>query len=697
MATVQNGNVSGTGSIVPGGGVPENTYKGPVDMSINNTAQGAALVNANKEQAAKMGITIPGSTYKEPTVMSNYNVVNTKIPENNNKLATLAATGAETGKDGLVRYSDNSFARAPEGANQNEDGTWGKDGLSYGVGPASGDNPEIKKWNDTIDNMKGQFDAMMNAQISAIDAQFQQLTKKQEDINMRAEASTGQSLLMGGSSRYAQISSAGIVQGQASYGLGLIADLQAKKNQAVAAAQQAQQDGDFKFMEKSMNLAQDIYKQQQDAATKLSDALVKANDDIRAQERDSSRDSAIGMLIGQGVSDPAEMLNMLNEGGFKVTADEVSKSMKALTVEQKDPAKLPQDIEAFNYLKKNGMIPAGILGLPESQQYLAYLNMQHLANLGKLNAAGKVIPESDGTAPVVPGKGVTSPVEEQIVRMRLFSKLMNVLNKGAVSDSDAARINGNIATLRNAGYSEQDIMSQLAGFPATVKTPYNSSFISAIASNTDNLDQQQNIMAKVGQLLDAGDSQSAMNIVENTAMKNAAKIDPNNYLGTGTAETYTKKIDNVKSLLQEYWPATVGPISGTTQQILGKLKSNQAQELQSAIADLTISLRHDIAGSAVTQSESSFLEPLITSLSDKKGNFMEKLDALQNRIKVQYNSTRSVAGLPEVNVKQILDKKSRLDLYGNGQTDNPFESSLNSTGTYNISSAPGVYEIPDQK
>lgn len=696
MAIITSSGVQGTGSIVPSGPgvVPENTYKGPVDMSINGTAQGAALVNANQEQAAKMGVTIPGSTYKEPTVMSNYNVINNKIPEMNSKLATLSATGATTGGDGLVRYSDNSFARAPEGANQNEDGTWGKDGLSYGVGPAGGDNPEIKKWNDTIDSMKGQFDAMMNGQIAAIDTQFQQLTKKQEDINMRAEASTSQSLLMGGSSRYAQISSSGIVQGQASYGLGLIADLQSKKNQAIAAAQQAQRDGDFKFMEKSLNLAQDVSKQQQTAAQKLSDVLVKANDDIRTQERESSRDSAIGMLIGGGVSNPAEVLKTLNDNGFKATADEVSKSMKALTVDQTSAAKLPQDLETFNYLKKNGMLPAGINGLPESQQYLAYLNMQHLANLGKLTAAGNVV-KGDGTAPVVPGKGANSPVEEQIVRMRLFSKLMNVLNKGAVSDSDAKRINDNISTLRNAGYSEQDIMSQLAGFPATVKTPYNGSFINAIASNTDTLDQQQTIMAKVGQLLDAKSYPTAMNIVENTAMKNAMKVDPSNYMGTGTAETYSKKIDNVKSLLQANWPLTVGPISGSIQQISGKLKSNQAQELQAAVADLTAQFRKDIAGSAVTDNEAKFLEPLIASLSDRQSNFMEKLDAMQNRIKTQYNTTRGVAGLPEVNVKQILDRNARLELYGDGQTDNPFDAALNSKGTYNISSAPGVYEIPE--
>ncbi len=96
-----------------------------------------------------------------------------------------------------------------------------------------------------------------------------------------------------------------------------------------------------------------------------------------------------------------------------------------------------------------------------------------------------------------------------------------------------------------------------------------------------------------------------------------------------------------------------------------KLRSAQAQELQSKIAALVAQMRNDLSGTAVTASEAAFLEPLIPDLSDKADNAQIKIKSLTDNVLNQYNTVRSTVSLPEVNAEQVIDPKKRLILYSN--------------------------------
>ncbi len=76
--------------------VPPNTYTGPIDNSINGTAQGNALVDANKAQAAALGITLPGGTSKitDPIAAS---TVRRYTGTNGNPLDTATAAASQPG------------------------------------------------------------------------------------------------------------------------------------------------------------------------------------------------------------------------------------------------------------------------------------------------------------------------------------------------------------------------------------------------------------------------------------------------------------------------------------------------------------------------------------------------------------------------------------------------------------------------
>lgn len=621
-----------------------------------------------------------------------------RINDNAQKLKSYTQPTTYKDGSGAVMNADGSYASAPADALYSEAGgfyTKGED--IYRAAPSLTEDQQI---DELYAQSKRSNDAAYAAQVESIKANFSRLKAQQEEINRGSEGAREQQLLMGGSSRYT-LSGDSIMAKQKSYGLSELADLAAQEETLLAAARSAYQAKDHEMLDKKIAQIEKVRdaknKKAEEASTKMLEELTKQNEQIKQ----ASRDSAVAGLIGQGISDPRKLIDMLNyddQGNMigDFTADEISKTLKNLTVEGKDPKKLPQDIETFNYLRDNGMLPEGITKLDPSQQYFAYLQTQKLANAGKLSkaalAAGGVnTGDGGGNSNVVVGAGAKNATDEQIIRMRLFAKLSTILNKGTLSDTDREVINNNIASLRNAGMSEQEIMSRLAGFPTDVNTPYNQAFIDIAAANTETNEQQQVIMSKVGQLLAAGNATGAMNTLENSAMNNAKKTDPDNYMGTATAQKYLANIQRVRAILDQ---AHVGPISGSFQDAMKRFKGKEATKLKAELTQLYASFRKENAGSAVTESELRFLDPLFASISDRKGNFQEKLDAFERQLLQRYNSTRSTVSLPEVDSSQVIDAGKRLKLYQSSGASNPFSSSMKGT-TYSITDDEGNFEIPD--
>lgn len=646
---------------------------------------------------------------KDITTIYSGNVQEKHLPDLTQRMTAITNKGQFTDAEGGLRYADGSIVQERQ---EPEAGSPESDVTEMGI---------PKNEQALLDSMRASTDEATKASIDLIESTYHSLIDEQKQINAGQEASVGTALLRAGSARYSPESAAGQTAAQASYGLKQIANLEAKEQAAIAGAKAAQQQKNYEVMGKQLELAEGVRKEKQAAAQKVSETLATKLEAQQKAAQQASRDSAISSLIAQGVSDPNQLLDYLNfdEKGNMVgdfSAKEVSDTLKNLTVSG-DESKLPQDIQNFNYLKKNGMLPEAITTLPDSQQYLGYINLQKLAESGKLTGSALTsLGGGSGNSKLTIGKGASNETEEQIIRMRLFSKLSNVLNKGALSDSDREIINDNIVSMRAAGLSEQDIMSQLAGFPSDVKTPYNSSFIDTIAASTDTMDKQQQLMAKTGQLLASGNYDVAMNTVENAAMATAKKADPDAYMGTATAKTYVDKIERIKKLINENIKAPaeltsqnvpgllqmvsggsgVGPLTGSFQNILGRFKGQNATQIKAELTSLYADFRHENLGSAVTPSESTFLEPLMASITDKSGNFMEKLDVFERNLLSQYNNTRQSASLPTVSTTELTDPAARLKLYASQDFGtNPFASSLGNGGGDSFYSLEEGYRIPE--
>lgn len=325
---------------------PQFSYPG---TTPNTPAPSGVYQNPNSQTPSTFG-TPTSSTPKPYTAFSSDTASNTYIPDNTQKMQTLKNTGLTVGQDGLARYSDQSFATAPTTATQNEDGTWQSGGVRYAIGPATSADPELTRMNDQINEMKAQFDSTSKAAIDNIQKQFESLITQQKDINTRSQASLDQTLLMGGSSRYAQISSSGQMTAIMSYGLQQIADLNTKEQSAVIQAQQAMDAGDMKLMDSSLALAQKARDDKQAAAQTLSDRLMKQNDALKVQQAQATKDkNVMDAITASGTTDPSQILKTLQQSGhMDITAKDITDALTNLNPDAKEIMSVLGDVSKMN-------------------------------------------------------------------------------------------------------------------------------------------------------------------------------------------------------------------------------------------------------------------------------------------------------------------------------------------------------------
>lgn len=333
-----------------------------------NAGAGNNTIDANFQAARAAGtaqIGAPdGSSYAvapsaSTTTISNGNKID-QVPGIINKTNDLATKGITSDANGNQTYANGNAVPAPDSnsdlppaptSDLSKPGIsqggyvgdvyyapgsplpTGADGKTVATTPTSPTDDIIQK---NLLDLKASSDAMTANLIDSIHQQYASLRQQQEQTNTQQQAQTQNALLRGGvtgggsSAQYAPISSDGIVQAQISYGVGQIADLNAKENSAIIQAQLAGQDRDFKLMD---SLNAEISKIRDDkvaAATKLNDTLIAQNQKLRDEQLQSSKDNAVSSLYQQGITDPSQIMAKLKAQGITMTADEVSKTLTAI-------------------------------------------------------------------------------------------------------------------------------------------------------------------------------------------------------------------------------------------------------------------------------------------------------------------------------------------------------------------------------
>lgn len=241
-----------------------------------------------------------------------------------------------------------------------------------------------------INDMKAQFDASSLHMMDIIHQNYGQLIDQQKQANVGAEAARNQSLLMGGSSRYAQLSSEGIQHEQISYGLRQISGLQTQENQALAQAQQAMDSGDFQFMEKALGMAETARQDKQTAMQKQADMLQQQLASQQEAQRQQSNETAIGSFMTQGITDPAEILQEMNKSGYQISSKELNDTMANLNPNAKAVA------DVMTNAAKNGASKDVLASIGKARTVADALNAAGSTNIDPTSKLGIYKAYADG-------------------------------------------------------------------------------------------------------------------------------------------------------------------------------------------------------------------------------------------------------------------------------------------------------------
>lgn len=150
-----------------------------------------------------------------------------------------------------------------------------------------------------MDTLRSKMDQRSVDQIDAIKADYAALIEDQKKLNQAYEAGTFTSGIRSGRERYAHEIQLGIYKGAVDQGLKKIATLVAKKNRAIAQAQDARDAASYKELARAMDTYRATIKEERDAAQQMFENTLALGSEARArakaarEERDSIFDTQV--------------------------------------------------------------------------------------------------------------------------------------------------------------------------------------------------------------------------------------------------------------------------------------------------------------------------------------------------------------------------------------------------------------------
>lgn len=365
----------------------------PSASFVPRAADGSANYGAPAQVVSPVPVASakPSTAPISGTVLSNANVIENTIPKLNN--AASALTPAEPTTLALPETDYNKlYSTAYEGL------------------PDETQDPIYKQEVDLINNLQSNNDSVANASVNSIQRSYADLAARMQERDQATTNGVNNSLLLAGSSRYAPVSSAGVLDVKTRADMQDLADLQDQENQKIASVKEAQSSQNYQLLARRLDELDKLRSDKQSLAKSIATDMQTKNKTLRDQAVQSSRDNTIAGLVEQGVTEPSKILNMLNEydngtsTGGNFTADEVSKALTAIqkNTGQTSLEKLGGGVGTFYTLKNNGQLPADIASLPENQQLFSYLKSYKTANTAPAKSSAKSS-GAGGNKPLVSG------------------------------------------------------------------------------------------------------------------------------------------------------------------------------------------------------------------------------------------------------------------------------------------------------
>lgn len=225
-----------------------------------------------------------------------------------------------------------------------------------------------------LDNMKTANDASTQSSINALQQSYADRTNTLKTAQGNQTRALTNSLIMSGAARYSPITTNTILSSKETNDASAISDLQDKENQAIATAQTAQQNNDYKTLSAQISIINSLRTQKNALATSLTTDMNTNTKAIQTSANQAKRDDAVAGLVEEGITDPDQILTTLNDkdpnAGY--TAAEVQTVLKDLSPTG-DLTGLTGEVKNFYTLKGTKQLPSSISSLPDDQQLAAYL------------------------------------------------------------------------------------------------------------------------------------------------------------------------------------------------------------------------------------------------------------------------------------------------------------------------------------
>lgn len=224
---------------------------------------------------------------------------------------------------------------------------------------------------DEFDTFRERSGEAQDAVISAIQSRFTQRRDEMRDINERREQQQERFNIITGTQRFAPITAGGLMTAEETAGMKRIREIDAEERQAIAAAEEAFRQEDFSLFKNKIDFLERKRAERTSVLEKLNEASIEAQETIGEEARRARIDFEIGRLVTAGTSNVNDVLQSLNQSGIRVTAEEVSDTLKAINVQQSGP-ELTGRAKAFQSFVDAGLIDSS---LPIQEQWERYINL----------------------------------------------------------------------------------------------------------------------------------------------------------------------------------------------------------------------------------------------------------------------------------------------------------------------------------
>lgn len=430
-----------------------------------------------------------------PTVITDQNIRQNVVPDVTDRINGVSQNPAVSNADGTPYNSNNSNTEStgttttPYQDLLKEYGLTGTDQTS--VENSVLNDPAYKSLTNVMTAAQKSNDNLSASTISGIQGKYNQLNATVVAQQNASTRGVQNSLLLGGGSQYAPISSEGVMSEKERYDIGTLADLQDKEDAAIAAAQNAHSAKDIQLAQTMLNQVDKLRSEKQAVATKINESLATTLNTQKTQQLQSAKDNVVANLVSKGITDIPSILTALKTSGYTATAKDITDTLT--NISKNTGANgingLTGNIKNFKILENMpGGLPKSIMSLPEEQRLGAYLQYIKSGN-----------PTSGGSS----GSGITSPttgIVSEDVKAVLEGRntLYNIRQTMGRSDKSATYMQNLRSQITDVDPNFDFIASDAGG--KSVSTGYVQKATTAIDSVLPNIDKVVSLSDSVARL-----------------------------------------------------------------------------------------------------------------------------------------------------------------------------------------------------